>query len=422
MNNDTPWSDEALDAWLTQATERLGQFLVHAKDNRTDPVVRLASPGSIASAFQDAGVGLELNPGQPSLDAPTMMGAIEAVLQHSVRTLHPRFFNQNFAGPDPVAVLGDWLGAALNTTGATYEAAPVFTLMERAALKRLAQLAGMPPDTEGLWAPGGSTSNLYALNMARHRRFPQCKTQGMSGLPPMTVFTSAQAHYSLRKSVSLLGLGTDALVKVPCNDHGAMIPRALEDAIEATLKAGRTPLMINATAGTTVLGAFDPFEDIARIAHQHKIWMHVDGCYGASVFFSPKHAPMGKGIEQADSLAWNLHKMMGITQQCSALLVKHPGLLQDTFASRANYLFQPDKNYAELDSGDKTFQCARRVDVLKLWLTWKLRGDHGFAARMEHNMAMAKHLHQRLTHDTSGAFVIAKPPSFVNVCFWWIPP
>ena len=420
MTQQPQWTDDAVDAWMAQVTERLEAFL-RSRGDREAPVVRFGSPDELAQGFAEAGTPLELSDPQPPCPPEAMLAAVDEVLSRSVRTIHPRFFNQNFAGPDPVAVLGDWLGAALNTTAATYEAAPVFTLMERAATARLIDLAGLPGGSEGLWAPGGSTSNLFAMHLARHRRFPEIKVKGSHAAPPLAVFTSEQAHYSLLKAVALLGLGTEALFKVACDEAGAMHPDALEAAIDAAEAQGRMPLMVNATAGTTVLGAFDPFEAIAEVATRRGLWMHVDGCYGASTLFSERHRGMMAGSERADSICWNLHKMMGVTQQCSALLVRHPGLLQETFAARANYLFQPDKNFAELDSGDKTFQCARRVDVLKLWLTWKLRGDAGFAARIEHVMELAAWLRERIAADDSGRFVIARPPSFVNVCFWWVP-
>ena len=126
------------------------------------------------------------------------------------------------------------------------------------------------------------------------------------------------------------------------------------------------------------------------------------------------------GPEAADSLAWNLHKLAGVTQQCAALLVRRPGALRAAFATGAEYLFQPDKPHAGLDTGDLTFQCARRNDVLKAWLMWKARGDAGLAARVDHAVALAGRCARALADDPR--FCLAAPPSWVNVCFWWVPP
>ncbi len=402
---------------LVDAVARRLVHLLETADDRSPPVSDGASPDRIAAAFEAAGVPLPLRPDEPAHPVEALDAAVGAVLAHSVRTLHPRFFNQNFAGPDVVAVLGDWLGAALNTTAATYEAAPVGTLIERAVCTRLAALAGWDAH-DGVFVAGGSLSNLHAMHLARHRVAPDAVERGN---PPggLAAFTSAEAHYSVAKAMALMGLGRRALRVVPCDARGQMRPDALEAAIHDARRAGQRPFFVNATAGTTVLGAFDPIDALGDICRYHDLWLHVDGCFGASALFSPRERHRMAGVERADSLAWNLHKMMGATQQCSALLVRHPGLLRAAFASGADYLFQPDKPHAALDSGDLTFQCARRVDALKAWLTWKARGDAGFAARIEHAVDLAARTAARLEADPR--FALAAPPSWVNVCFWWVP-
>jgi len=392
--------------------------LLRQADRRDARISDLAGPEVHRDAFAALGAPLSLGPDDKLLDPGALTGVIENIIDRSVRTLHPRFFNQNFAGADPIAVIGDFLGAALNTTMATYEAAPVFTLMERAVLARLAALAGWDAH-EGLFVPGGSFSNLYALQLARLRVDPEARERGHDGAP-LVAFTSTHAHYSLEKAVVLLGLGRRALVKVACDERGGMRPDALAAAIDVALARGERPFFINATAGTTVLGGFDPLPALADLAARHGLWLHVDGSFGASALFSAAQARRMDGVARADSLAWNLHKMLGVTQQCAAFLVQKTGALRAAFAAGAAYLFQPDKPYAEYDSGDLTFQCARRVDALKAWLTWKVRGEAGFAARIDHAVALAEHAAARIAGDPR--FLLAAPPAWVNVCFWWIPP
>jgi len=181
------------------------------------------------------------------------------------------------------------------------------------------------------------------------------------------------------------------------------------------------PFAIIATSGTTVTSAFDDLHALADIAEAQEVWLHVDGCYGGSALFSPTHRHLLAGVERSDSFVWNLHKMMGVTQQCTALLVADPGQLGPCFATGADYIFQPDKLNGEFDSGDRHFQCARRVDALKLWLMWNARGDEGFAARIDHAVAMADHVRARIA-DSDGAFATVAPGSFTNVVFVWVPP
>lgn len=407
-----------MDDLLAAVASRL-VALLRSADDRTPPVTRLAGPAALDAAFTAAGAPLALDRDAPPLADAALLAAIDQVIARSVRTLHPRFFNQNFAGADPIAVVGDWLGAALNTTMSTYEAAPVFTLMERALLDRLAALAGLTPH-EGILLPGGSFANLHALHLARVRVDPACLERGAAGGPRLRAFTSAEAHYSFGKAAALLGLGRAALTTIACDELGRIRVDRLEAAIAEARGRGELPFFVGATAGTTVTGAFDPIDALAELCAREGLWLHVDGTFGASALVSPRQRWRLAGAERADSLAWNLHKMLGATQQCSAFLVRGTGLMRQAFASGADYLFQPDKPHADLDTGDNTFQCARRVDALKAWLTWKARGEAALAARIDHAVAIAEGCAARVAADPR--FALAAPPSWVNVCVWWVPP
>ncbi|GEM_PF-69008 len=383
-----------------------------------DDVVRFASPEQIISDF-DRSVPLDFEETEPAHGAGELLHAVATVFERSVHTSHRRFVNQNFAGPDPLAVVGDWAAAALNTTSATFEAAPVFTLMERAVLDKLARLVGFAPaDTTvpGIFCAGGSLATLHALQLARHRHDPNSVLSGWVG-PPPKILVSDQGHYSVEKSAAMMGIGRNNVISIPTNADGTM----RVDALEAAVDPSAPPIAVVATAGTTVTGAFDPLDAIADICSRHNIWLHVDGCYGGSALFSPRERHRLAGVERADSVVWNLHKMMGITQQCTALLVADPALLRDSFSTNADYLFQPDKQHGELDAGDNGFMCARRVDILKLWLTWKARGDTGFAERVEHGVDLADHLRSRVA-ASNGQFAAVNAGSFTNVCLTWVPP
>ena len=414
---------------LIERLAALALDLVVDPPSGDDPVVRFATPTELVAAFEDS-VGLAIGDDAPAHDPDDVVAAARTVVDHSVRTSHPRFMNQNFAGADPVAVAGDWLSAALNTATTTFEIAPVFHLMEATLLTKLARLAGYPvatpggatpePLPPGLFCAGGSMATLYALQLARHRLQPDLVTVG-AGPEPLAVFVSASGHYATGKSAALLGLGTDAVIAVEVDADGAMAPGALRAAVQVALEAGRTPLAVVATAGTTVTCAFDPLHEVADVAAEYDIWMHVDGCYGGSALFSADHRHRLAGVERSDSFVWNLHKMMGMTQQCTALLVRQPERLAACFSTGADYIFQPDKQFGEWDSGDRTFQCGRRVDALKLWLAWKAHGDAGFAARIDHAVAMADFARLLIGASEDGFATIADT-GFTNVVFAWVPP
>ena len=389
-------------------------------------VVRLQSPGEVRGAFAARGAPLALGAGDPALGDAALLAAVRTVLELSVQTDHPLFLNQLYSRADPFGVLGDWLVTATNTNVHTYEVAPVYTLVEQEVLNKVGRVLGGgfggEADAEGLCVPGGSISNMYAMHLARFRAVPEARTKGLHGLSggPLVAFTSEQCHYSYKKSVSLLGVGTDNLVAVGCDESGAMKPDLLAKAVEETLSSGGRPFFVGATAGTTVQGAFDPFDAIADVCQKFGLWMHVDGAWGGSAILSEKHQALCHGLERADSFAWNPHKMMGAPLQCSFFITQHRGMLKEANGMAASYLFQPDKLYTECDLGDKTIQCGRKPDALKMWMMWKAHGDAGLAARVDHSMALAEHWEKRV-RESGGKFVMSQPRTFTNTCFWVVP-
>ncbi|MEM9467112.1 MAG: Maf family nucleotide pyrophosphatase [Actinomycetota bacterium] len=384
---------------------------------RDEPVIRWAGPDLLAEDFART-VGLELADDAPPVDPAALVDAADTVVRRSVQTNHPYFLNQNYAGADPLAVVGDWLGAALNTTNATYEVAPVFTLIERALLAKMARLIGWTPaegQPAGLMCAGASLAQLHALQLARHRVDPNLVTDGDDGVA-RRILVSGSGHYSAEKLAAVMGLGRSAVESVATDDSGAMDV----DALDRALADGPEVLAVIATAGTTVTAAFDPIDAIADRCEARGVWLHVDAAYGGAALLSATHRDRCAGIERADSVVWNLHKMAGMTQQCTALLVREPERLLTTFATGADYLFQPDKANADLDAGDRTIQCGRRVDALKAWLTWKSRGDAAMGARVDHAVSLADLVRRRVAERDELAAIVAG--DFTNVCLTWVPP
>lgn len=344
-----------------------------------------------------------------------------AVIRYSVKTGHPRFFNQLFSGLDPHALAGRIITESLNTSQYTYEIAPVFVLMEEEVLSKLWALVGWTSG-DGVFCPGGSISNMYALNLARYHRYPECKQRGLRALPPLALFTSEECHYSIKKGAAFLGLGTDSIRVVKADERGKMVPEDLERQIRLAEAEGAVPFLVSATSGTTVLGAFDPLEAIADVCQRHGLWLHVDAAWGGSVLLSQTHKHLLDGISRADSVTWNPHKLLGAGLQCCALLLRDTSnLLKRCHGSQASYLFQQDKFYdVALDTGDKVVQCGRHVDCLKLWLMWKAQGGQGLELRVDRAFALARYLLEEVKKREG--FELVMEPEFLNVCFWFVPP
>jgi len=241
---------------------------------------------------------------------------------------------------------------------------------------------------------------------------PNARERGPGG-PRLVAYTSAEGHYSLQKNAGLAGLGRRSVRAIQVDERGRMSVPALLEAIEADRRARHRPFLVNATAGTTVRGAFDPIARIAAVSRGEGLWLHVDGAFGGTLLLSPEHRHRLAGCERADSFAWDPHKMMGIPLQSSVLLVSRPGLLSACLDENAEYLFQSDPD--ELNPGRRSLQCGRPNDALKLWAAWQRLGDRGWAERVGRQVALARRA-ARLV-DADPELLLVEEPASVNVCF-----
>jgi glutamate decarboxylase len=180
------------------------------------------------------------------------------------------------------------------------------------------------PNAGGMVQPGGSAGNSTSIIIARNTLYPETKSKGLYSCGKrFTLFTSKHGHYSLEKAAQMYGYGSDAIIPVPVDVAGRMIPSELDRLVQESRDRGETPLYVNATAGTTVLGSFDPFEEISDICKKYGMWMHVDGSWGGSVVFNKElSAERLRGVERADSVVMSPHKMLGVPVTCSFLLGK----------------------------------------------------------------------------------------------------
>lgn len=390
-----------LEAWLAAIPELAHELLAGADDP--------AAPGT--SDPQLLGERLELALGAAGLAMEDVLARLRAVLAATRSSASWRFVNQLYGGHEPAATAAEMLAAIPNVSMHTFKAAGAQVLVERAVLRHMAVRAGFAAG-EGCFTPGGSIANLVALLLARDRAAPQARDRGLDGTT-LTVYTSAEGHYSIPKNAAILGIGRSNVRRVPVDDHGRMDPRALAEQLAADASAGLRPMFVNATAGTTVRGAFDPVRAIAPLARDYGAWLHVDGAYGGSMVLCPSRSDLVDGLELADSFTWDPHKMMGIPHQCSVLLVGRPGELAHSLAEAAEYLFQAHGD--EFNPGHRSIQCGRRNDGLKLWAAWLRLGDHGWEERILRQLELARLAAAKIAADP--AFELSETPPSINVCF-----
>lgn len=396
---------------LIQSVTEIIKSYLEQVDNQERPVVKFRLPEELKKAF----------PFQIKKEWITDLEVLEVlqkVLDTSVATQHSLFYNQLYAGADIYWVIAERITAILNTSMYTYEVGPLFTLMEEYIFEKHKALLWRN-SIAWMMLPGWSTCNLYAMQFARHHIDKWVRTYGNNGRE-FVIFTSDQAHYSITKSAMLMGLWTQSIIEVKTNDVWQMVMSDLEEKISYAKDTWKTPMMINATAWTTVSGAYDSIESIVRIGKKYKIWVHVDGIRWWSVILTHGLMSKLKWIEGADSFCWNPHKMLGAPLQCSVFLTNHIDTVETCNTLKAEYLFQDDRGYdSGYDTGDQYVQCGRRVDVLKLWLMRKAYGDIWLAKRITKAFSLSTQLVNKV--EVTKQLMVLQQPECTNVCFWYIP-
>lgn len=347
-------------------------------EEQTNPVAQRIE----ASELYDK---VDLSLGENPMIDTELKTTLSDIISATPKTATNLFFNQLFGGRQPKAVLGDLLAVLLNNSMYTYKVAGPQVGIEQEIIRESCKLVGYGANSNGTFPTGGSMSNYMALIMGRDAKDPACRFDGMT--KPLVAYTSKESHYSNAKNASFAGFGRNNVRYIEADADGKMIPEKLEAQIKEDIANGMIPTYVNATAGTTVLGAFDPIEEIADITDKYDIWLHVDGAYCGSVIFSDKYRHLIKGVERSDSFSYNAHKMLGTPLTCSVILVNDKKNLHNSFSNDASYLYQTDGD--DFNLGKTSFQCGRRNDALKFWTLWKSVGTKGLEQIVDQQFDLA---------------------------------
>ncbi|TQV97096.1 glutamate decarboxylase [Cordyceps javanica] len=353
-----------------------------------------------------------------------LLALIRRVLDYSVNTWDQGFLDKLYASNTPVGVISDMVLSVLNTNLHVYQVSPALSVIEKATGRALARLFGFDGDfAGGITCQGGSSSNLTSLVVARNTLYPDSKSRGVAGAGrDFVVFTSAHGHYSVEKSAMICGLGGDSVWAVPVDDDGCMRADALRELVAHAKAQGKTPLYVNATAGTTVRGSYEPFALISAVCKEFGMWMHIDASWGGPVVFSRAHRHKVAGSHLADSITINPHKMMNVPTTCSYLLIPDTRTFKVANSTKAGYLFHDGGDDAETwDLADLTLQCGRRGDSLKLALAWLYYGANGFERQIDHAFDMASLLYTRLEKTGNFTLLSGNPTPCLQVCFYYSP-
>jgi glutamate/tyrosine decarboxylase-like PLP-dependent enzyme len=343
---------------------------------------------------------------------------IERVRPYPTGNIHPRFWGWVQGSGVPLAALADMLGSALNPHMAGFNHAPA--LVEHQVIAWLAELVGFPRDASGVLAIGGTMANVLGLAVARHAKAGfDVRSEGLQGgaHPRLLLYGSAETHGWAVKAAELLGLGSTSFRRIAIDDEYRIDLAALRETVARDRDAGHRPFCVIGTAGTVNTGAIDDLRAVAQFCRDESLWFHVDGAFGALAHWSDALRPLVAGIEEADSIGFDLHKWMYLPFDVACTLVRDAELHRATFAHAPSYLAETTRGVIAggLPFADRGVDLTRGFRALKVWMTLKAYGVDAFAHAIEENVRQARHLAARV--EASDALELLAPVSLNIVCF-----
>jgi L-2,4-diaminobutyrate decarboxylase len=350
------------------------------------------------------------------------MTLIRSVLEKSHHLQHPRYMGHQCSAPLPLAGVLGLVAEVLNNPSAVYEMGPVSTAMEQALVQWLCGRLGYDPRLAGgILTHGGSAGNLTALLAARQASVPyDVWEEGYRTPLDLCLVASDQAHYSVRRSAQVLGLGSGNVIVVPTDGRFRMRPQALAQALDQAQAAGRQVFAVVASAGSTATGAIDPLEAVADLCEARGLWLHVDGAHSGAFAVSDRLRPALKGIERAHSVVVDAHKMLMMPSLATAVLFRDGGHSFETFSQQASYLFDRTPRQEWYNLAHRTLECTKRFLSLNLYVALRVLGTDFFAAFVERMHGLAQAFAR--TIEARPGWELALQPESNIVCFRYVPP
>lgn len=344
------------------------------------------------------------------------------VIPNSMQIPSPRYFGLFNPTPLPLGVWADALASAINQNGAAWSNSPVANIIESQVIRWLCELIGFNREAFGTLTSGGSEANLIALKCARDKAVGSARLAGLrSAQADLVVYTSELSHFSIEKSVDIVGIGRASLRKIPTDERFHMRTDLLREAIQRDSDNGLILCCIAAAAGATSTGVIDDLEELAGTAAEINCWFHVDASYGGALSLSRKHRQLLKGIEQADTVTIDPHKWMFVPFACGAVLTRDGAkVLRDSFDIMPEYISESRCGAdVEFDFFRYGQLGTRRFNALKIWMTLKALGTKGYAEIIERQIELTHYFAFRL--DELDDFVRVGEVETAVCCFRFLP-
>lgn len=394
-----------------QLVDILADHLSSCFNKDEDKVLNLQNPNDHFQYWQDY-----LDMGN---DKESESDFWKRTVKETIHIHHPNYLGHQVSASVPMAGLGDLVNGTLNNGTAIYEMGPVSAAMERVVIKWLCSSISYPSASEGLLTSGGSLGNFTALLAARQQNsgYDHWKEGKRDGHRP-AVMVSDEAHYSIARSVQMLGWGEDAIIKIPTDEKYAIRADLLEGLWKKHTRNGQHIVAIIGNACTTSTGTYDPLNAIADFCEKHSIWFHVDGAHGGAAALSAKYKHLTEGISRADSIVIDFHKMMGVSSLTTALLFKNADPSYSIFEQKASYILSGNKDPEWYNSAKRTVECTKNMMGVKVYAILKQLGPEFFTDYLETCYGLGNIFAEIIRSDSN--FELAHDPETNIVVFRYV--
>jgi L-2,4-diaminobutyrate decarboxylase len=350
-----------------------------------------------------------------------LVDSLRQVIASSTALMHPHCMAHQVPPPLPGAALAELVSAVLNNGMAVYEMGPAAVPIELAVVDWMRRQLGFSDPAGGILTSGGSVGNLTALLAMRQVKAGfDAWREGTRRGPPLAVITSADAHYSIARTLGIMGWGEAGAIAAPVDARHHLTARAASEALAEARARGIRVIGIVAAAGSTATGAFDPLDELADLAADEQLWLHVDAAHGGGLALSPTHRDKLRGIARADSVVWDAHKMLMMPALVTAVLFKNAGHAYDAFAQQASYLYARASAESQWwNLGTRTLECTKRMMAIELWCTLRVHGEQVFADIVDRLLELGAAFATKL--ERASDFELALTPEANIVCYRYRP-
>lgn len=393
-----------------QLVDLLTTFLQDCRAGATMPVLPPSQPDEMLAFWEN-----DLKRGDFNLQE-----FYQTLILQSNHIHHPNYMGHQVVPPAPLSALTELLEALLNNGMAIYEMGPASTAIEKVVLRWLAEHLHLPAEAEGILTSGGSAGNLTGILAARQAMCGyNVWDEGNDGSQPFALMVSEEAHYSVSRAARIMGWGEKGVVKVPVNENMQLDASKLEETLIKSKADGLTVIALVGNACSTSTGTYDPLDKMADFAQKHGLWFHVDGAHGGAAAMTEKYAHLTKGIERADSIVIDFHKMMLAPALTTAVLFRNGKHSYATFAQKAEYLLGDGKQKPWYDSAARALECTKKMLGVKVYAMIKLYGDDLFTDYISNAYDLGHNFAELI--EAQPDFELAVKPDGNIVCFRYCP-